>query len=245
MARASYRGTGVKQGTGRFVVSEGVAPAEALLPHLGLPTLRLDPEDNRFEVVIAQGTILSVVEDGNGDSWIVPANGSGSNVNWDDNNDGGQATPGGGDAFTVPARSVPIGAAIMDLWRPFDRGTSQIAGWTAKNYVEWPLVESLNDDIKAGDLVRADAIGRPVKCSTVDAASNPHIVVARVVKVEKFGGNYDHGLLDYMQIPKVDPGVLEDVYSITAPGPFTGLFGVRTNLDVPKAVGAFRANMTL
>jgi hypothetical protein len=133
----------------------------------------------------------------------------------------------------------------MDLWRPFDRGTSQGVGFTAKDYVEWPLVEGINDDIAAGDLVRADAIGRPVKCSFADAAAHPQIVVARVLKVEKFGGNYDHGLLDYMQIPKVDPGVVADVYAITAPGDWQGLSGVRANLDVPNALGAFRANMTL
>lgn len=249
MARASYRKTDRKQGSGRFNVSEGVAPAEWLFPHPGLPTQYEDAEDNRFEIVIPQGTILTVVEDdvdtGQVETWVAPANGTNAAVNWDDNNDGGQATPGGGDAFTVPAFSTPIGAANFDLYRVFDRGTSQGAGFVSKAYVEWPLVDDLNDELVASDLIRADAIGRPVKCSKAEAAAHPEIVVGRVLKVEHFGGNYDHGLLDYMQIPKVDPGILEDVYAITAPGPFKGLFGVRANLDVPKSVGAFRVNMTL
>lgn len=244
MSRAHYRKIDGKQGSGRFNVSEGVAPAEWLHPHPGLPTLRLDAEDGRFEVVIAQGTILTVVEDDDGNSWVAPANGDSGTVSWDDNNDGGQATPGGEDAFTVPAYSVPIGAANFDLYRVFDRGTSQGAGFVSKAYVEWPLVEDLNDEIVAGDLVRADSIGRPVKCSFGEAAANPHVVVGRVLKVERFGANYNHGLLDYMKLP-ADPGGLRDVYSVTAPGPHQGLFGVRSNLDVPNAVGAFRVNMTL
>jgi hypothetical protein len=186
-----------------------------------------------------------VVEDDDNEAWIAPANGTGSNVNWDDNNDLGQATPGGSDAFVVPARSKPIGAANFDLYRVFDRGTSQGVGFVAKAYVEWPMVEDLNDELTAGDLVAPDAIGRPVAISDGDAGTYPWLVVGRVLKVEKFATNYDHGLLDYMQIPKVDPGILEDVYAITALGPYQGLFGVRANLDVPNVVGAFRVNMTL
>lgn len=249
MARAGYRKTDRKQGSGRFNVSEGVAPAEWLFPHPGLPTQYLDAEDDRFEIVIPQGTIITVVEDeadtGVDNSWVAPANGTGSIVNWDDNNDLGAATPGGGDAFSVPAYATPIGATNFDIYRVFDRGTSQGVGFVSKAYVEWPLVHGINHELVAGDLVRADAIGRPVKCSLAEAADHPHIVVGRVLKVERFGDNYDHGLLDYMQIPKVDPGILEDVYAITAPGPYQGLFGVRANLDKAQSVGAFRVNMTL
>ncbi len=243
MSKAPYRKIKAKQGSGRFNVSEGVAPAEWLHPHPGLPTLWLDPEDDRFEIVVAKGTILTVVEDG-GETYVAPANGSSSGVNWDDNNDNGQATPGGGDAFTVPARSAPIGCANLHFYRMFDRNTSQGAGFVSKAYVEWPMVEGLNDTLVAGDLVGPDSIGRPVELSQADAADFPWLIVGKVLKVEKFATNYDFGLLNYMQLPN-DPAGLESVYSITAPGPHQGLFGVRANLDVPAAVGAFRVNVTL
>lgn len=253
MSKASYRRVKTKQGSGRFNVSEGVAPAEWLFPHPGLPTIWTDPEDDRFEVVIPQGTILTVVHDTGtdgagrvpGSAHLAPCNGSGSGVNWDDNNDDGAATPGGGDAFTVAARSVPIGCANLNLYRPFDKDTSQGAGWVAKAYVEWPMIDGLNDDVVAGDLIGPDALGRPVVLSQADAANYPWLIVGRVVKTETFSTDYDFGLLQYMQIDVRDLPSIDNVYSITAPGANQGLFGVRSNLDVEDAVGAFRVNVTL
>lgn len=233
MSRSKYRKVFGKSGAGRFVVSEGIAPSTYTLAHEGLPTVRFDSEDDRFEVLIPKGTLLSLVTDDDGNSRVVPANGTGSQQVYDD----GQATP---DGVTVAARSVPIGAAQQDVLRPFDKGTSFAASWIREAFVEWPAVEGLNDDIEAGDLVRADKIGRAVKCTTTEAAAQPWLVVGRVIEVDKFATNFDDGLLSYMQLPS-DPGALREVYAITAAGPNQGKLGVPANLDVPDVVGSFRA----
>lgn len=237
MAQAQFRKIYGKNGSGRFVVSEGIAPSEYLLPSEGLPTLYTDLEDDRFEIVITKGTILSVVADDNGDARIVPANGTGSGETFDD----GDATPV---EVTVPARSKPIGCAQYDLYRPFDKGTSQGAGWITRGYVEWPLITGLNEDLVPGDIVRADNMGRPVKCSDGDAGTQPWIVVGKVIAVEKFGVNFDDGLLSYMQMPS-DPGALKDVYSITQAGAYQGKLGIRANLDKANVAGAFRVTLNL
>lgn len=234
MSLAKFRKVYDKQGAGRFVVSEGVAPSEYILPHEALPTLYTDLEDNRFEIVAPKGTILSLVQDVNGDPRIVPANGSGAGQAYND----GAATP---ISLTVPAATVPIGCAQYDLLRPFDKGTSQGAGWIVQAYVEWPMILGLNDTIVAGDRVRADALGRPVKMAGGDAA---YLQVGKVIAVEKFATNFDDGLLSYMQLPS-DPGALKLVYQLNQPGPYQGKLGIRANLDVAQVVGAFRVNLTL
>lgn len=236
MALAKFRST-QRSGSGRFVVSEGIAPSAYLLPHEALPTLYTDLEDSRFEIVMTKGTILSVVADENGDSRVVPANGTGSAQSHDD----GAATPA---TVSVPSKSTPIGCAQYDLYRPFDKGTSQGAGWITHGYVEWPVVDGLNEDLAVGDLVRADAFGRPVKCTNGEASSNPGIVVGKVIEIEKFATNFDDGLLSYMQLPS-DPGALRTVYQLTKPGDYQGRLGVRGNLDVENVLGAVRVNLTL
>lgn len=237
MSLAQFRKVERPEGGGRFVVSEGIAPSTYLLPSEALPTLYTDLEDDRFEIVVTMGTILSVVADGNGDARIVPANGSNASKQHND----GEATPA---TVDVGARSVPIGCAQYDLYRPFDKGTSQGAGWITHGYVEWPQVDGLNDELVPGDLVRADDLGRAVKCSTAEAAAQPWIVVGKVVEVEKFATNFDDGLLSYMQLPS-DPGALKEVYSLTKSGTHQGRLGIRANLDVQDVVGAFRVNLTL
>lgn len=234
MALAKFRKVERPQGGGRFVVSEGIAPSEYLLPHEGLPTLYDDFEDDRFEIVITKGTILSVVTDANGDSRIVPANGTAGAFTHDD----GSATPV---TIEVPAKSIPIGCAQYDLYRPFDKGTSQGAGWITHGYVEWPMVEGLNDDVVAGDIVQADNMGRPVKATP---GTDPQLAVGKVIAVEKFATNFDDGLLSYMQLPS-DPGALKEVYSLTKSGTYQGRLGIRANLDVANVLGAFRVSLTL
>lgn len=249
MSLAKYRKVYHKNGSGRFVVSEGIAPSTYLLPAAGLPTLYTDIEDDRFEIVITKGTILSVVADANGDSRIVPANGTGSAVTWDDDEVVGYdvATPasdGSGtavDSVTVPAKSIPIGCAQYDLYRPFDKGTSQGAGWIARGYVEWPMVQGLNDGVAPGDLVQSDLRGRPVKATP---GTDPQLAVGKVIEVEKFATNFDDGLLSYMQLPS-DPGALKTVFELTKEGPYKGKLGIRANLDVTNVIGAFRVNLTL
>lgn len=253
MSLAKFRKVGAKSGSGRFVVSEGIAPSTYLLPHVGLPTLFTEVDqggdDDRFEVVMVKGTILSVVADANGDSRVVPANGTGSAVTWSDSdvvdfetgatpNDDAADT---GDTVTVPAKSLPIGCAQYHLHRPFDKGTSQGAGWIARGYVEWPLVDGLNANLAPGDAVRADHMGRPVKHTY---GADDFLIVGRVIEVEKFSTNYDDGLLSYMQLPS-DPGALKAVYELTKSGPYQGKLGIRGNLDVTNVVGAVRVNLSL
>lgn len=259
MSLAQFRKTTGRNGSGRFVVSEGIAPSSYLLPSVGLPTWYSDVEDDRFETVIPKGTILSVVTDGNGDSRLVPSNGTAFAQQWGDsdvdiNLDTGatpsenDSSPLGTDNVTVPARSVPIGCAQYDLYRPFDKGTSQGGGWITHGYVEWPMVQGLNADLAAGDIVRSDHMGRAVTLTPAEQldTANVHanLQVGKVIEVEKFATNFDDGLLSYMQLPS-DPGALADVYELTKSGPNQGKLGIRSNLDVADVVGAFRVLLTL
>jgi len=257
MSLAKFRKVGTKTGAGRFVVSEGIAPAAYMLPSVGLPTWYKDSEDDRFEVVITKGTILSVVADSNGDSRVVPANGTGSSKTWGDNMPStwdpmNGATPnyssGQTDGVVVGARSVPIGVAQYDLYRPFDKGTSQGAGFITHGYVEYPMVSGLNADVTVGSVVRADNMGRPVKAAVTDFLNSSsvysYLQVGKVVEVEQFATNFDDGLLSYMQLPS-DPGALKTVYELTRSGAYSGKLGIRSNLDVTNVIGAFRVNLTL
>lgn len=251
MSLAKFRKVGTKTGSGRFVVSEGIAPAAYLLPSQGLPTWYKDSEDDRFEIVIPKGTILSVVADANGDAMVVPANGSGSSVTWGDTISGWDplagATPNvtrSGDTVTVAALSNPVGVAQYDLYRPFDKGTSQGAGFITHGYVEYPMVTAVNDDVTVGSLIRADHMGRPVNLTTTLCGTNPYLQVGKVIEVEKFATNFDDGLLSYMQLPS-DPGALKTVFELTRSGTYSGKLGIRSNLDVTNVIGAFRVNLTL
>ena len=258
MSLAKFRKVGTKTGSGRLVVSEGIAPAAYLLPAAGLPTWYLDSEDDRFEIVIPKGTILSVVANSvTGDAEVAPANGTSSDVTYGDNMpaswdplDG--ATPayasGATDTVTVPGRSVPVGVAQYDLYRPFDKGTSQGAGFITHGYVEYPMVSGVNATVAVGDVVRSDHMGRPVKAAATDfyasSASYAYLQVGKVIEVEKFATNFDDGLLSYMQLPS-DPGALKTVFELTRAGAFSGKLGIRSNLDVHNVIGAFRVNLTI
>ncbi len=258
MSYAKFRKVYGKTNGGRFTVSEGVAPSTYCLPHPGLPTWYWDNVDDRFEVVIPKGTILSAIAGANGDTYFVPANGSASNFVWGDGQTSQTgyyttnlmelgATPASGsgtnvDTVTVPLKSVPVGCAQFNGLRPFDKGTSQAQSWITMGYVEWPLVNGLNADLAVGDVVRSDHMGRPVKMTL---GTNEHwLQVGKVIEIEKFATNYDDGLLSYMQLPS-DPGALKDVYSITRTGPYQGKLGIRSNLDVYNVVGAVRVSLTL
>lgn len=252
MSLAKFRKVYAKTGAGRFVVSEGIAPSAYLLTNPALPTWYYDTEDNRFEIVIPKGTILSVVADANGDATVVPANGTGSTVNWGDTiaswDPLAGATPtyssGATDEVSVAARSIPIGCAAYDLYRPFDKGTSQGAGFITHGYVEYPMVQGLNHDVTVGSLIAPDHMGRPRLLSGSDCGTYPWLQVGKVIEVEKFATNFDDGLLSYMQLPS-DPGALKTVFEITRAGSFSGKLGIRSNLDVHNVIGAFRVNLTL
>ena len=255
MSLAKFRKVGTKTGSGRFLVSSGSAPAAYILPSVALPTWYTDTEDDRFEVVIPKGTILSVITDSSGDSRFVPANGTASSVTWGDTiaswNPTAGATPVAsptGDTQAVAGFSVPVGVAQYDLYRPFDKGTSQGAGFITGGYVEYPMVSGINADLAGGDLIAADFMGRPVKLAAssnaAGASHTPWIQVGKVVEVEKFATNFDDGLLSYMQLPS-DPGALKTVFELTKSGAYQGKLGIRSNLDVTNVIGAFRVNLTL
>lgn len=237
MSKAQFRKVYGKVGSGRFVVSEGIAPTTYNYPHTALPTLWFDEEDDLFEIVLHQGTIISLVQDTNGDSLIVPANGTSGNWTYDD----GEATP---ETVTVLPYSIPVGVTQQNVHRQFDKGESMGTSWITRAFVEWPMVDGLNDDLVPGDLIRSDAIGRPVKCSTSDAGTYPWLVVGKVIEIETFASNFDDGLLSYMRLP-ADPGNLREVYALTQTGTYQGKLGVRSNLDVAGSVGAFRATINL
>lgn len=251
MAFAQFRKIQSTHNSGRFVVSEGVAPSSYLLPNPGLPTWWTDYEDDRFEIVIPKGTILSVVADANGDATLVPANGTASAFIWEDSmtidTEETGATPasdsgtGATHSVTVAAKSIPIGCAQYNLYRPFDKGTSQGGGWITFGYVEWPTVAGLNDNVAVGGQVHADAYGRPVLHTP---GTDQQICVGNVVEVEKFATNFDDGLLSYMQLPS-DPGALREVYALTKTGTYNGKLGIRKNLDVANVTGAMRVVLTL
>lgn len=258
MSKAKYRSIKRGSNSSRFVVSEGVAPSEYIEAHPGLPTFYTHAEandDERYEVVIPQGTILSVVKGSDDNSYVVPANGTGSAFTWGDGqgveiNMQTGATPDSGegtntDTIAVPARSVPIGCAQQNVFRPFDRNASFAASWITTGYVEVPMVQGLNADLEPGDMVRADAMGRFVAGTETDFdGGRDYLRVGNVVRIEKFATNFDDGLLSYMELPS-DPGALLDVYSITRDGPNKGKLGVRKNLDVANSVGAVRVVLTL
>ncbi len=254
MSLAQFRSVFGKNGSGRFVVSEGTAPSAYLLPSEGLPTLYTDLEDPRFQIVITKGTLLSVVADVNGDARIVPANGTVNPIEWND----GTAT---NTQVVVPANSTVIGAAQYDLYRPFDKGTSQGSGWITEGYVEWPLINGggaattaaptndatpvsgvaptfNNSNIIPGSYIQSDVMGRPIVWRAgTDLVQN---IVGKVVEVEQFATNFDDGLLSYMLLPS-DPGALKLVYELSQSGTYNGKLGIRANLDVTNVVGAFRA----
>lgn len=238
MAKAPYRDVYGKT-QGRFVISEGIAPSEYLHPHEELPTLYVDYEDSRFEVVITKGTILQlyhISEDGaadEDDAYLVPCNGSDSNRTLN-----GYAYDGTATSIVIPP-GVPIGVAQYDLYRQFDYATSQGAGWITHAYVEYPMINGVNDDLVPGDLVMPDSAGRPTIFELgVDAH---YLVCGQVIRIERFATNFDDGLLSYMEIPpdKFNTA-LEEVYEITKAGDYTGLRGIRGNLDVEDVLGAVR-----
>ena len=237
MSKATYRKVYGKNGSGRFVISENRAPSTYNTAHPGLATIQFDTEDDRFEIVITQGTILSAIADADGNTKIVPANGTGTAYVHDD----GEATP---ETVTVPAYSKPIGAAQQHALRPFDKGTSFAVSWIRDAFVEWPAIAGLNDTVTPGDLIRSDAIGRPVKCSDAEAAAKPWVVVGKVIEADNFATNFDDGLLSYMQLPS-DPGAIREAYAITQSGTYLGKLGVPANLDVANVVGSFRVTFNV
>lgn len=248
--RAAWRKFKGNYTRGRLVVSEDpITPAETLYPDIALPTLFYDYEDDRREILIVQGTILTLYVD----------------------------TSSGGLGINTPVlrpsteATVPFAVSRMDLLRPFDYGDSQIASYVRRGYIEVPLVSgtvcptqsdrgytgSPSGTIWPGDFVKSDSLGRFVKMTSGDALE---LKVGQVVSMEQFGTTYDTGMLEYYKwdtgafknylhtLTETDPYLhtadWDSIYN-SASSPFLGQRGIRQNLDVKGSIGSMRIWLTL
>ena len=233
---------------GRLVVSEDpIAPAEDIYPDASLSTLFYDYEDDRFEILMVQGTILTL---------SVPTGAAGYN---------GAHVPVVRPCTTA---TIPFAVARSDLYRPFDTGDSQIASFIKKGYIEVPYIPSTmnptgatgnvgytgssSGTIVPGDYVKSDDLGRFTKMASGDDLS---LKVGQIVTIEAFGTTYDTGMLEYMrwdtsnfssvlhQLTETDPYLhtadWDAIYNSSA-SPFLGQRGIRQNLDLKGTVGAVR-----
>jgi hypothetical protein len=184
MAKASYKKVYGKT-TADIMVSEGIAPATYFFPDDSLPTLWYHSfEDQRYEVLIPKGTILALKVDGAD----------------------GAYTP----VFTICDMTAnPVGVAQYHLFRPFDKGTSQGAGWIRRGYIKYPYIPSVLDPYTAtvspGDYVRSDHLGRFCKWAEFNAAhslgSATTKIVGQIIDIQKFGVTFDTQLMEYLTWP--------------------------------------------
>ena len=178
--------------TGGLTVSEGDAPSTYFLPDPSLPTLFYwDDADLRKEVLLPKGCVLTLTASADGAS-----------------------TP----YVTYCTTSTrPIGIAQYHLLRPFDKGTSQGAGWIRKGYLKYPFVPDIltpgdllgsgtpatigNDTIIPTDYVMSDDLGRLTKWvewdDSHDNGYSSTQIVGQVIDIQKFGVTYDTQNLEY------------------------------------------------
>lgn len=207
MARASYKYVWGKS-TADISVSEGIAPSTYFLPdHWSLSTLWYhSPEDPRYEVLIPKGTILTLIAL---------------------DSDGSQADDGTGTPYFRPCTSTgkPVGVAQYHLFRPFDKGTSQGAGWIRFGYIKYPFIPAvltpgdidddgspatvLNDSIGPGDYVMSDDLGRFTKWVEQDATHAAYgypdwARMGQVIDIQKFGVTYETQLMEYLKFKTDD-----------------------------------------
>lgn len=213
MTKASYRYVYGKT-TGDIFISDGIAPSAYFLPDEELPTLWWHThEDMRLEVLIPKGTIVTpYVTSADGDS--VPSLRYCTKV------------------------GNPIGVTQYHLFRPFDKGTSQGAGWIRRGYIKYPFIPAvltpgdvddgaspatvLNDSISPGDYVMSDNLGRFTKFVEWDGTHlngySPTKIVGQVIDIQKFGVTYDTQLLDFL---KFDTDLFQGQFNtLTATRPF-------------------------
>lgn len=236
MAKASYKHVWGKS-TADIMVSEGIAPASWLLPDDTLPTLWYDHiDDPRWEVLIPKGTILTL--------YVGAA-------------DGGTTVANGTPVFRpCTASGKPVGISQYHLYRPFDKGTSQGAGWIRFGYIKYPYIPAvltpgdidegdspatvLNDSISPGDYVMSDALGRFTKWVEQDATHAAYgypdwARVGQVIEIQKFGVTYDTQLMEYLQFRTDDfqdsLNVLTQARPYLATADYTAMFetGIATS----------------
>lgn len=163
----------VKRGRGRFVVSQGVAPAESIQVDDTLPTLLTDPvHEEFFEAVVLKGTIMSVYPAPSGSGaeadgityvagpctagttgyelqlkLVTVATGAVAYVDVADGAGVGQEIIGSEYRLksTHTQQGVPQGVFSMDAYRPFDENENEGVSWITHGYVEWPLSAKYDD----------------------------------------------------------------------------------------------------
>jgi len=202
--------------TGGLTVSKDEAPSTYFLPDPGLPTLwTWSEDDRRYEVVLPKGCILALTVDDDGDGATVPV------------------------LTYCTQEDNPIGVAQYHLFRPFDKGTSQGAGWIRRGYLKYPFIPDVltpgtiddgasppvvfNDHIKPGDYVMSDDYGRMTKwVSEIDVDTGegfyPEKIVGQVIDIQAFGATYDTKLLEWLRFPTED--FQDKLHTLTEERPF-------------------------
>jgi hypothetical protein len=125
--------------------------------------------------------------------------------------------------------------AQYHLFRPFDKGTSQGAGWIRRGFIKMPYIPDvitpgdvddggspvavLNGAIAPGDYVKSDDLGRFTKWNTGDADWKR---VGQVIDIQKFGVTYDTQLMEYMTWPldRVSQDFKDKLNHLTEDEPF-------------------------
>jgi hypothetical protein len=168
----------------------------------------------------------------------------------------GAGTAGAAVAFV--ARTVlegqlakPVGVLTMDAYRPFSRGENEGVSFVCQQYCEYPLLSKAdgfdNSDIKVGDYIKPDALGRPVKWNP----GEPEFLrIGQVIAREDLGegatgtgaSDYDFAFLNYMTLPignSLGEAMLKAAYGTP--------FGVRGLNDLmasgASVKGCFRVNL--
>jgi hypothetical protein len=277
---------GPKRGRGKVILSQGIAPAEKILPDVALPTLLKDPDpdiSNHFELILLKGTICAVYsktyDNGKTGTVIGPCNGLagcelaqvilttatgavsyeavGHTATSAEVDLGVKYVPKGLKSGASAAdkisgqKSQPLGIVTVDAYRPFSYGENEGVGFQTHGYVEWPTVKKVdkgsdglgttvvfdNTDLRVGDFVKSDAVGRPVKWR---AGVDPEFLrIGRVVAQDVINADYDFGLLNYFYLPQTSDQLEESITALAmkvnaidpATNTVTNVFGLRPNVD--------------
>lgn len=271
---------GPKRGRGKVILSQGIAPAEKILPDVALPTLLKDPDpdiSNHFELILLKGTICAVYDktydNGKKGTVIGPSNGlagcelaqviyttatgaiayeaAGHAAGAGEVDLGLKFVPkglkaGASDADKIAGQKAqPLGIVAVDAYRPFSYGENEGVSFQTHGYVEWPTVKKVdgatvlfdNTDLKVGDLVKSDAVGRPVKFHV--GVDPDFLAIGRVVAKDVIGPDYDYALLNYFYLPQTSDKLEESVMALAmmvnaidpATNTVTNVFGLRPNVD--------------
>ena len=240
MTTASWRYVYGKS-TGDIFVSEGIAPSTYFLPDENLPTLWYDHDDDlRHEVLLPKGTILTL--------YTASADGA--------------STP----SFRYCTKTgKPVGVAQYHLYRPFDKGTSQGAGWIRRGYIKYPYIptvltpgdeygaggspaDCINDSISPNDYVMSDDLGRFTKWNEFDTTHDAYgysttKIVGQVIDVQKFGVTYDTQLMEFLKYSTDE--FQDDFNALTEARPFLATSSYVTMFETGVTASSIAAGYKL